>query len=76
MQDTIKTAILKKYLDDELSNSEKRRLEKYMMEHPHYFKILKGLSQLKREYGDDDVRITQYLKEQLNNQAFQLFKKK
>lgn len=56
--------ILLKYLDGNLSSPQKEKLEAKFLANPEYFRILKGLSLLKKEFGS-----RRKLKEYLNKQG-------
>ncbi len=53
------------YLEKSLSKRRKKEIEQFLLKHPHYFEVLKGLQILKNEFGDKES-ILSFLKKEGN----------
>lgn len=61
------------YLEGSLPGEKKEMLEDFLLANPEYFKILKGLSLLMKEYGDRKS-VKRYLKSQTKGLDLQKLK--
>ena len=54
-----------RYNNDEMSPTEKRRMESFLKANPHYVKMLRGLTNLQQRLGPDED-IEQFLEKKKN----------
>jgi len=68
----IETAILIKFLNGELIASKRKEVEQFLIDHPHYYDILEGLSNIQKEESNERNLETQLQqkKEKLRSRIF------
>lgn len=53
----IETTTLINFLNGELSKEENNQVRQFLAEHPHYYDVLKGLSNMQKEQLGNDLEI-------------------
>jgi len=68
----IKTATLLKFLNGKLSSSESNQVKQFLVDHPHYYDVLEGLSNMQKEEANERD-LEQQLQQKKRNMRSKIF---